>query len=335
MASSGGITLQSDTLIFANSYWLKLRLPHRVAAECSTCGVLGAVDSAFGFVCRTATPGGGGAPARCKTCGAGPVAVRAVAEPAAEPDTFLFTVTPRCTSTRAHFGCDLVLALPEVPGCAQGTALGELVSQPFRILSRNCKYLPKHRGKHAGGTAVEQHQQQQRRKRRERRATSEASFATTSTTTSITATTHFTWNAEAQAQQYPHRAAQWVPGVPRYTFEDPVLVDENAAVAALGSASQTSLMLTFLTTAAARLKHTPLITVCFFEAQGCWAQFTSDFQIFTRNLPTIAAVDHKRITTIVPIEMDETPTLVRQFLWLSRCPYILDGRLRYLACVVR
>eukprot|EP01105_Mastigella_eilhardi_P026709 TRINITY_DN783_c1_g1_i1.p1 TRINITY_DN783_c1_g1~~TRINITY_DN783_c1_g1_i1.p1 ORF type:complete len:304 (-),score=61.73 TRINITY_DN783_c1_g1_i1:38-949(-) len=145
---SAWLRLESDTLIFANKTQLTLHLPRRVVEQVSVRGVYQAVQT--GFVCYKAisvqddSDGSGQLlPAFCDKCGVPPVRLTASADSKTRDTcTFCFDVSPLCTSTHTHLASPLFIAVPLLAhdhGCAP------LVTQPFHILSRNCKYSKRKR----------------------------------------------------------------------------------------------------------------------------------------------------------------------------------------------
>eukprot|EP01105_Mastigella_eilhardi_P000100 TRINITY_DN10145_c0_g1_i1.p1 TRINITY_DN10145_c0_g1~~TRINITY_DN10145_c0_g1_i1.p1 ORF type:complete len:336 (+),score=77.80 TRINITY_DN10145_c0_g1_i1:40-1047(+) len=145
------IEMETTIFIHATTYWLKLRLPRAVLEQAPLREIIDAVENKF-LCCRLSSaapvpavvPHGRPLPGEdavlCRACHCKPVTLKAiVGDSICQTGTFLFTVTPQCTSTRAHFNSDLFLIFPEIPGCPC------LVSETFKILSRNCKYRAKHK----------------------------------------------------------------------------------------------------------------------------------------------------------------------------------------------
>eukprot|EP01105_Mastigella_eilhardi_P009112 TRINITY_DN2167_c0_g1_i1.p1 TRINITY_DN2167_c0_g1~~TRINITY_DN2167_c0_g1_i1.p1 ORF type:complete len:302 (-),score=69.96 TRINITY_DN2167_c0_g1_i1:57-962(-) len=131
--AAAALELEADSLINSTKYRLTLRLPPSSSAASGEAAALAAR-----FVCRRVVvprrlygeDEGEWRPAYCDKCCCAPVAVAYTGTTCVGSPVLVFTVTPHCSSSRTHFGCDLIIVLREL--C--------LATRPFRTLSRNCKY---------------------------------------------------------------------------------------------------------------------------------------------------------------------------------------------------
>eukprot|EP01105_Mastigella_eilhardi_P010534 TRINITY_DN2461_c0_g1_i6.p1 TRINITY_DN2461_c0_g1~~TRINITY_DN2461_c0_g1_i6.p1 ORF type:complete len:314 (-),score=83.38 TRINITY_DN2461_c0_g1_i6:37-978(-) len=309
------LLLESDTMIHGGKdYHLTLRLPRAAVERTSVRCVLGAVQA--GAQCCLC-----GAPeaeaAFCGTCHTAPVALHALVGCGTgnrgDCWEFQFGVTPLCSSSRTHFGSDLCIVLPALPGLA-GT---RLVSRPFRLLSRNCKYLQKHKS---------------RERSRHCLPSSESHIAPSPVDTCPPAALVCCPTVALQPE-----SAQFVLPC---CLGEPAYVDERSAVQAFGNNSLLSLVLAALSVVASRLSPRPVILLTFARSP-CFEEFAADtqarFPARTRRAPVFQSLGSVNGQTnwimCTAIDADEFPALYTQALAMCRSLFLHDGRV-VLSCAL-
>eukprot|EP01105_Mastigella_eilhardi_P006430 TRINITY_DN18008_c0_g1_i1.p1 TRINITY_DN18008_c0_g1~~TRINITY_DN18008_c0_g1_i1.p1 ORF type:complete len:305 (-),score=93.59 TRINITY_DN18008_c0_g1_i1:64-978(-) len=291
------------TLIVTNTYRMTLRLPQSVMPARD---VVATVLERFSCCrCVSSSLLGAGSDLYCGTCRARPVSLTCAG---VDGCAFYFTLTPHCTSSRAHFGGELLLVLPVLPG-------GQCVVSPaFRILSRNCKYNSKNKAAHALSypppTKLQQPMKQQQQ---------------------LSASTALMAKRVSDADHGDDA---------RVHFPQPVLVDASLSLTILGDASPFSILLTSLTVVASKLTSPrPAITVGFIETE-CFAAHARQMQELHPLPPNLRQLPvHKHLVgpvhcIIHALYADEFAFFVTVAHDISNSGFVRDGRVRLLPLVV-